>query len=121
MQKGEAELFKWTDLPHPLGFLLLDEGAMVTYLIPGSPADQAGTTPGSKLVAVDGRQYSKELLQDMLNSGGTEPRTISLLMEKDEIYKTLDLRYAGKARYPRLERDTVSPDLLSIIATGRSQ
>jgi len=38
-------------------------------------------TPGSKLVAVNGRQYSKELLQDVLNAGGTEPRTISLLMD----------------------------------------
>ena len=56
----------------------------------------------------------------MLNAGGTEPRTISLLMEKDEIYKTLEL-HAGNTRYPRLERNTVTPDLLSIIATGRSQ
>jgi predicted metalloprotease with PDZ domain len=121
VQKGEAEVFKWTDLRYSLGFLLLDEGAVVTYLIPGSSADQAGMTPGSKLIAVNGRKYSKELLQDVLNAGGTEPRTISLLMEKDEIYKTLELRYAGNTRYPRLERNTVTPDLLSIIATGRSQ
>jgi len=122
VQKGEAALFKATDLRYSLGFLVLDEGAVVTYLIPGSPADQAGITPGSKLVAVNGRKYSKELLQDALNAGGTiEPRTISLLMEKDEEFKTLELRYAGKARYPRLERDAAAADLLTTISTARTQ
>ncbi len=120
-QKGEGALFKWSDLLYSLGFLLLDEGDIVTYLIPGSAADQAGLTPGSKLVAVNGRKYTKEVMQDALNAGGTEPRAISLLMEKDEIFKTIELRYVGKARYPKLERDTATPDLLTVIETARTQ
>ncbi len=42
-------------------------------------------------------------------------------MEKDEIFKTLELRYAGKARYPKLERDTATPDLLTVIETARTR
>jgi len=121
VQKAEGALFKSTDLRYSLGFLVLDEGAVVTYLIPGSPADQAGMAPGSKLVAVNGRKYSKELLQDALNASGADPRSISLLVEKDEEFKTLELRYAGKARYPRLERDTTTTDLLTTISTALTQ
>lgn len=47
-------------------------------------------TPGSKLVAVNGRKYSKDILKEALGAGGAEMRVISLLVEKDEIYKTLD-------------------------------
>jgi len=115
IQKGEAALWKGTDLWSSLGFYLLDEGAVVNYLIPGSPADQAGMAPGSKLVAVDGRRYTKEVLQDALKAGGTDARTLSLLVERDDLFKTVELRYAGHARYPRLERDSAHPDLLTAI------
>jgi predicted metalloprotease with PDZ domain len=120
-QKGDAAMFKQTDLRYSLGFCLVDEGDAVTYLIPGSPADQSGMTPGSKLVAVNGRKYSKEVLQDALEAGGTEPRIISLLVEKDDRYETFELHYTGNARYPRLERETLAPDLLSVIGTARTQ
>jgi len=114
-------MFKQTDLRYSLGFGLVDEGEVVTYLIPGSPADQAGVTPGAKLIAVNGRKYSKEVLQDALDADGTEPRIVSLLMEKDETYKTFELHYAGNARYPRLERDPLTPDLLTAIGAARTQ
>jgi predicted metalloprotease with PDZ domain len=114
-EKGDDELAKWTDDRYSLGFVVLDEGATVTYLIPDSPADRAGMTPGSKLVAVNGRRYTKEVLEDALSAGGAEPRTISLLVQKDDDFRTLELTYAGKARHPRLERVSGTPDLLSVI------
>ena len=120
-QKGEDAVFKQTDLRYSLGFLLNEDDQIATYLIPGSPADQAGMTPGSKLVAVDGRKYSKDLIQDTLAAGGGSSRTIDLLFEKDEIYKTLELHYAGKARYPTLERDATVPDLLTAIESPRTR
>jgi predicted metalloprotease with PDZ domain len=121
VQKGDAALFKQMDLQYSLGFRLLDDDEAITYLIPGSPADQAGMTPGSKLVAINGRKYSKDILRDALEAGGAEPRTISLLVEKDEIFKTFDLRYAGRSRYPRLERDEASADTLTVIGAARTQ
>jgi predicted metalloprotease with PDZ domain len=120
-QQGEAALFKQTDLRYSLGFTLLDEGAQISYLIPGSPADRAGAAPGSKLVAVNGRRYAKNVLQDALRADAAGPRTISLLVEKDETYKTLELLYTGAERYPRLERDPAVPDLLTAIGTPRAR
>lgn len=119
-QRAEEAMNKWTDLRYSLGFLLRDEGAVLAYLIPGSPADQAGIAPGSKIIAVGGRKYSKEVLRDALDGGGEAGRTISLLVEKDAMYRTFDLQYAGKARYPRLERIAATPDWLTPIETARA-
>ena len=118
--KADSALFKQTDLRYSLGFTILDEGAVVSYLIPGSPADQAGMAPGSKIVAVNGRKFSKAVLQDALDGGGPDARAISLLIEKDDEFRTLELHYAGAARYPRLERDAAIPDWLTAIETPRS-
>jgi predicted metalloprotease with PDZ domain len=125
-QKGDAALRKRTDLDYSLGFALKDDGAVVVEVLPGSPADAAGMAPDSTLIAVDGRKYSKEVLDDALDAPGRpdtpdpQPRSIKLLLEKDETYATYDLTYAGGARYPRLERDPSTPDYLTAIVTARS-
>jgi predicted metalloprotease with PDZ domain len=119
-QTGEAELVKHTDLSYSLGFSMKEEGAIITSVLPGRPADTAGMAPDSSLIAVDGRKYSKHVLADALNASTKEPRTIKLLMEKDEMFKTIDLRYEGGARYPRLERDPSTVDYLAAIDAARS-
>ena len=119
-QTGEAELVKRTDLSYSLGFGMKEEGAIITSVLPGTPADTAGMAPDSSLIAVDGRKYSKHVLADALNTSAKEPRTIKLLMEKDEMFKTIDLRYEGGARYPRLERDPSMVDYLAAIDAARS-
>jgi predicted metalloprotease with PDZ domain len=119
-QKGVEAMDKRMNLQYSLGFDLRDDGAVITNIVPGSPADTAGIAPGSKLIAVDGRKYSKELLMDTLNAGAADSREIRLLIEKDDQYRMAELHYAGKARYPRLERDTSVPDLLSAILAARA-
>ena len=119
-QAGQAELLKRTDLTYSLGFGLKEEGAIISSVVPGTPADAAGIAPDSSLIAVDGRKYSKHVLADALKASAKEPRTIKLLIEKDEIFKPIDLRYAGGARYPRLERDASTVDYLTAIVAARS-
>jgi C-terminal processing protease CtpA/Prc len=99
---------------------LKEEGAIITSVLPGTPADAAGIAPDSSLIAVDGRKYSKHVLADALKASAKEPRTIKLLIEKDELFKPIDLRYAGSARYPRLERDASTVDYLTAIVAARS-
>jgi predicted metalloprotease with PDZ domain len=114
-QRGEEAIQKKANLQYSLGFDLKDDGAVITNIVPGSPADLAGIAPGSRLIAVDGRRYSKEVLQDALNAGGADARSIKLLISKDDMFTTSELHYAGKSRYTRLERDASTPDLLSTI------
>ena len=89
--------------------------------MPGSPADVAGLAPGSRLVAVNGHKYTKDALGDALRAGGTDERSIKLLVQKDDMFDTVDLRYGGHARYPHLERDASTPDLLTAILSPRTQ
>jgi predicted metalloprotease with PDZ domain len=81
-EKGNDTSRKRSNFLFSLGFSLVEDGAMVAALVPGSPADMAGISPDSHLIAVNGRKYSKELLQDALKSGGTDERSIKLLVQK---------------------------------------
>ncbi len=121
VEKADGALEKMTNLYYSLGVTLKDEGAVILDVVPGTPADAAGIAPDSSLIAVNGRKYSKDVLQDALKAGGDGPRALELLIQKDEMFETVELQYAGHARYPRLERDTAAPDLLTPILSPRTQ
>ena len=107
------------DLRYSLGFYVDDEGASIGDVIPDSPADRAGVAPGSRLIALNGYKWSKELLHDTLSQPAGGAKTLTLLIEKDDMFKTLELNYAGGERYPNLIRDSAGEDLLTKIALPR--
>ena len=80
--KGNDAARKRDDYLFSLGFSSTQDGAAVTNLVPGSPADLAGLSPDARLVAVDGRKYSKYVLLDALKSGGDESRNIQVARAK---------------------------------------
>jgi predicted metalloprotease with PDZ domain len=104
------------DLRYSLGFFVDDERATIGDVIPRSPADAAGAAPGSHIIALNGYKWSKELLHDTLDAPPDAAGTMTLLIEKDDMYKTLELKYSGGERYPNLAREAGTPDLLSLIA-----
>jgi predicted metalloprotease with PDZ domain len=118
--KGNDASMKHDNYLFSLGFSLAEEGASVTDIVPGSPADLAGISPDAHLIAVEGRKYSKEILQDALKSGGNDVRTIDLLVQKDDSFMTLGTKYAGHGRFPHIERDAALPDTLTAILSPRS-
>ena len=103
------------DLRYSLGFFVDDERATIGDVIPRSPADAAGAAPGSHILALNGYKWSKELLHDTLGAPADPSATITLLLEKDDMFKTLELKYSGGERYPNLVREPGVPDLLSQI------
>jgi predicted metalloprotease with PDZ domain len=108
------------DLRFSLGFYVNDDGATVSDVVPGSPGDAAGLAAGDKLIAVNSRKWSKDVLHDAVAATATGAPGLTLLIEKDDLYKTLDLRYSGGERYPHLVRNSGVPDLLSAIARPRA-
>jgi predicted metalloprotease with PDZ domain len=104
------------DLRYSLGFFVDDERATIGDVIPRSPADAAGAAPGSHIIALNGYKWSKELLHDTLDAPPDAAGTMTLLIEKDDMYKTLELKYSGGERYPNLVREAGTADLLSQIA-----
>jgi predicted metalloprotease with PDZ domain len=104
------------DLRYSLGFYVDDDRATIGDVIPRSPADAAGAAPGSHIIALNGYKWSKELLHDTLAAPTDPSATITLLIEKDDMFKTLELKYSGGERYPNLLREPGAPDVLSQIA-----
>jgi predicted metalloprotease with PDZ domain len=120
VEKGDAAAAKATNLYYSLGISLKDEGAAVVDVVPGTPADAAGFAPDSNVIAINGRKYSKDVLEDALKAGGNELRAIDFLIQKDDTFKTVEVHYAGHARHPHLERDAAAPDLLTQILSPRT-
>jgi predicted metalloprotease with PDZ domain len=102
------------DVAYSIGLQVGKDGR-VFDTIEGMPAAVAGIGPGMTLIAVNGRQYSPEVLRDALKAGkgGTTP--LELLVENTDYYKTYKLDYHGGERYPHLVRDESKPDLLTEI------
>jgi predicted metalloprotease with PDZ domain len=99
--------------------LLIKEDGTITDTIEGLPAARAGIGPGMKVVAVNGRKFSKEVLKDALQAGKNSSAALELLVENTEYYKTYKLDYHDGEKFPHLVRDESKPDLLSDIIKAR--
>jgi predicted metalloprotease with PDZ domain len=99
------------DLSFSLGIIVAQDGT-IADAIPGSPAYVAGIGAGMKLIAVNGRKYSKEVLRAALQEAAGSSQAIVLLAENAEYYQTYKVDYHGGERYPHLARQESQPDLL---------
>jgi predicted metalloprotease with PDZ domain len=102
------------DLSFSLGMILMKTGEVLD-VIPGSPAYQAGLGPGMKLIAVNGRKWSKDVLRTALRTSRQSREPIALLAENAEYYNTYQVDYHEGDRYPHLERIEGQPDTIGDI------
>lgn len=123
--ENRSELFRGTErereevnASYSIGLRLREDGRIVDT-IEGMVAAQAGIGPGMKLVAVNGRRFSGEVLRDALKAGKNSSEPLQLLIENTEYYKTYTLNYHGGEKYPHLVRDESKPDILSEIIRPR--
>jgi predicted metalloprotease with PDZ domain len=117
-QEAEA-LRKTTNLRFSLG-LTLDKDGNVADVLPGSPADRAGLAPGLKLVAVNSRKETPDLLHAAVAASVTNSAPIGLLCENDDYFQTFEVDYHGGEKYPCLVREPDKPDLLKAILHPRA-
>ncbi|HZI93273.1 MAG TPA: M61 family peptidase [Patescibacteria group bacterium] len=114
LQKSLEKQKELTDMSASIGILVKKDGTL-SDIVPGKPADLAGAGPGMKLVAVNGRRYSADVLREAVAASRSGSGPLELLVENGEYFRTLSLAYHDGARYPRLERIPSKPDLLSQI------
>ncbi|MGA1989360.1 MAG: M61 family peptidase [Candidatus Sulfotelmatobacter sp.] len=103
---------------YSLGLALSSDGS-IGDTVEGMPAAKAGIGPGMKLVAVNGRQFSSDVLREALKAAKNSPAPIELLVENTDYYKTYKIDYHGGEKYPHLVRDDSKPDLLSDILKAK--
>jgi len=115
---------QYLDARYSLGFMIYfpggEDDSKFRDVIPGTPAGQAGIPAGAKLLAVNGRRWSAEILREAIRAAKNSSQPIELLVDNDDFLKTYRLDYHGGERYPHLERDPAAPDLLSDIAKCRA-
>ena len=56
--------------------------------IVGGPAFKAGISPGMKVIGVNGRVYTHDLLEDAIKAAKDVNAPITLLVVNDEYYRT---------------------------------
>jgi predicted metalloprotease with PDZ domain len=102
------------DLSFSLGLMVTKEGE-VRDVIPGTPAYAAGLAPGMKIIAVNSRKWSKDIVRAALQASLTNQKPIAFLAENGEYYSTYSVDYHQGERYPHLVRVEGQANLLDEI------
>lgn len=109
-----------TDLQFSLGMIVRnaesDDPNAIVDVIPGSPAAQAGIAPDMRLVAVNGRKWTPQILRQAIQQAKTSKEPIELLLENEEYFHSYRIDYHGGELYPHLESIAGKPDVLLEIA-----
>jgi predicted metalloprotease with PDZ domain len=118
MESAAVSMFRMASGAFSLGLELRDDGGIVDT-IEGMPAAKAGIGPGMKLIAVNGRQFSPDVLVSAIKAAKDSSAPIELLVENTDYYKTYKIDYHGGEQHPHLVREASKPDLLSEILKAR--
>jgi predicted metalloprotease with PDZ domain len=102
------------DMSASVGLVLAKNGAVIDAIEDGIAA-RNGIGPGMKIIAVNGRRYSREFLLAALREAEKSHVPTQLLVENTEYYKTVSLNYFDGPRFPHLVRDASKADLLGDI------
>jgi predicted metalloprotease with PDZ domain len=103
---------------YSIGLRLRDDGGIIDT-IEGMVAAKAGIGPGMRLIAVNGRRFSAEVLHDAIKAAKSTTDPIELLVENTGYYKTFKLDYHEGEKYPRLVREESKPDLMGDILKAK--
>ena len=107
------------DLSFSIGAVLNDDGT-IRDVIPGMAAAQAGFGPDMKILGVNGKLWSAEVMRKAIAATATSNEPLELLIVYGKRYQTYRLNYHGGLRYPHLERQSTRRDLLTEIIQPRN-
>ena len=96
---------------YSIGLQLGGDGSVSDSIV-GSPAFEAGISSGMKVIGVNGRVYTHDLLEDAIKAAKDSTQPITLLFVTDDYINTATINYHGGPRYPHLVRDEQKPDYL---------
>ena len=113
---------KFLDLRYSLGLFVgtgPDDNGRVIDVLWGSPAFTAGLAPGMFLVAVDGRKFDPEGMDELLRNAQSGKAPIEILARNYDSYSTFKVDYRDGPKYPHLTRITQEKDRLGEIIAAK--
>jgi predicted metalloprotease with PDZ domain len=105
--------FTWS-----IGLTMADKGQINDVRWDG-PAFKAGVSTGATVVAVNGQDYSDDVLKNAITAAKSDTAPIRLLLKFQGGYRTVSVDYHGGLQYPHLVRVPGTPDYLSEIIAAR--
>lgn len=109
--QAAEKMSKFSDFSYSLGFAVAEDGKLDDVIV-GSPAYQAGVGPGMKLIAVNERKWTPEVLHAAIKTAQGSNQAIDLLVENGQFFQTYSVSYHGGEKNPHLERTPKRPDML---------
>ncbi len=85
-------------------------------MLTGSPAARGGLGIGDTIVAIEGREFSADVLDDEVKAAKGRTAPIVMIVKKNALYRTVSIDYHGGNRYPHLVRIPGTPDRLEALA-----
>ncbi|MGA9368060.1 MAG: hypothetical protein WBV35_11420 [Steroidobacteraceae bacterium] len=95
--------------------ILINRDETVSDVREGSPAWDAGIAPGMKIAAIDGQEYTGDVLKYVSTEAEHANGPTAFLVQQDGWYRTLQVDYHGGPKYPHLVRIAGTPDMLAQI------
>jgi predicted metalloprotease with PDZ domain len=109
---------KSVDLMYSIGAMLKEDGSVMD-VNPNLEAAKAGLAPGMKIITVNGRAWSTDVLREAITAAKNSATPIELVVENGSFTGVYKLNYHAGERYPHLERDTTKPDVLGEVINSR--
>lgn len=106
------------DYTSSIGMLIKADGT-VQDVLPGMPAFQQGVSPYTRVVAVNGRQFSIDELNRAVTDSKAQAGPIVLLLSNAGFLENHEMDYHGGLRYPHLVRNEGATDYLDGILKPR--
>lgn len=104
-----------SDLTYSLGALIAKDGDVTDVLWDG-PAFKAGLSPGMRIIAVNGQEFSGEALKDAVTAAKGASTPVELLVKNFNEYRTLSVAWHEGLRYPHLVRTSAADSLSQLLA-----
>ncbi|WP_443969979.1 M61 family metallopeptidase [Sphingobium sp. CR28] len=102
--KDSESSAKSIDMSFGPGMIVKNDGGEVTSVIWGSAAFKAGMAIGNRILAVNGDEYSADVLKNALTAAKDKKNPVTLILKQDKRYRTITLDYSGGIRYPHLRK-----------------
>ena len=102
--KTREDVRKIVNLSYSLGFSAHASGDIIDVHL-NTPAFKAGLAPATRIIAVNGRQFTMTVLRQAVKDATTTTTPITLLIKDGEYYRTYNIDYHDgekiSASYPR--------------------
>jgi predicted metalloprotease with PDZ domain len=98
--------------------VVLNRDGDLTNVMWEGPAFKAGLATGQRVMAVNGRAWSADILKTAVTEAKATGK-VDLLLRSGDRFRTVSVPWNGGLRYPRLERIAGMPDRLGDIFSPR--